>query len=165
MTPLEGFLTTWSRALRTFGDGVPTPGSQIDDSSILLGLKDEVESADPGDHWRGGAATDYTEANAEHRRVLEKLADLDARLAVEIDESARVVLSGRAELDDVHNWVVGAASVPDETPARIMVLSIVSQALGRLDAIVSKAHAELNAIGSRIEQIGAEYAELSSRHP
>ncbi|MGD9618342.1 MAG: EspA/EspE family type VII secretion system effector [Mycolicibacterium sp.] len=161
MTPLEGFLATWSRALRTFGDGVPVPGSQICASSVLRELKAQVQSAAPVDYWRGAAAADYARSSDVHGEELGKLADLDARLACEIDESAQVVARGRAELDDVRARVVGAASsVPDGMTGQIMVMPIVSQGLDQLDAVLSKANAELNAIGIRIRQIGAEYARL-----
>lgn len=160
MSPLEGFLTTWSRALRTFGHGEPADGSQFDASAALRQLTAEVESASSGDYWHGGAAEEYSAANADHGDVLDRLAELDARLAAEIDNSARIVISGRADLDDVREWVISAASsLPGNRAAEIMVMPIVSQGLGQLSAILSAANAELNAIGARIRQIGAEYAD------
>lgn len=103
-------MTTWSRALQTFGQGVPAAGSQFSGSAVLRELKAQVESAAPGDQWLGGAAT----ANDEHALMVGKLADLDTRLAAEVDKSASVVTSGGVELDNVREWVLSAASsVPD----------------------------------------------------
>lgn len=160
MGPLEGFLTTWSRALQTFGQGVPAAGSQFSGSAVLRELKAQVESAAPGDQWLGGAAT----ANDEHALMVGKLADLDTRLAAEVDKSAGVVTSGRVELDKVREWVLSAASsVPDNQAGQMMLMSIVSTGLGQLSAIVSMAHGELNAIGAQIQQVGEEYAALSQQ--
>lgn len=154
-------MTTWSHALRTLGHGDPADGSQFDDSAMLGRLKDEVRSAAAGDHWRGGAAGEYAAANTGYGELLGRLAELDARLAVEIDNSARVVTSGRAELEGVRDWVVNAtSSLPGNRDGETMVMPIVSQGLGQLTAILSTANAELDAIGARIRQIGAEYAEL-----
>jgi len=162
--PLEGFLTTWSRALQTFGQGVPAAGSEFSGSAVLRELKVQVESAAPGDQWLGGAATAYAAANDEHALVVGKLADLDTRLAAEVDKSAGVVTSGRVELDKVRELVLSAASsVPDNQAGQMMLISIVSKGLGQLSAIVSKTNGELNAIGAQIQQVGEEYAALSQQ--
>jgi uncharacterized protein YukE len=162
--PLEGFLTTWSQARQTFGHGVPAGGSQFDGSAALRLLKEDVESADPGNHWQGGAATSYAAANAGHAQAIGKLADLDARLAAEVDHSARVVASGRAELDNVREWVVSAASWAPSSPAgHAILMQIVSKGLSQLSAVLSKSNGELNVIGARIERIGTEYAGLSTQ--
>ncbi|MGB0970132.1 MAG: EspA/EspE family type VII secretion system effector [Mycobacterium sp.] len=164
MGPIEGFLTTWSRALQTFGQGVPAAGSDFSGSAALRELKAQVESAAPGDQWLGGAATAYAAANDEHALVFGKLADLDARLAAEVDKSAGVVTSGRGELDKVREWVLSAASsVPDNQAGQMMLISIVSKGLGQLSAIVSRTNGELNAIGAQIQQVGEEYAALSQQ--
>ena len=160
MGPLQGFLTTWSQARQTFGQGVPTGGSHLDGSATLQKLQADVESAGPGRHWQGGAATAYAAANAAHAQVFGKLAELDARLAAEIDKSARVITCGRAELDDVRDWVVHAASALPSNQAEGQIMAIVSKGLGQLRAVLSKSHGELNTIGAQIEQIGAEYVRL-----
>ena len=162
MSPLEGFLATWSQALQTFGQGVPAAGSQFDSSAVLRQLNAEAESAAPGERWVGAAATAYAAANAEHAEVFGKLADLDARLAAEIDKSARIVTSGRAELDSVRDRVVSAASsVPGDQNGQVMLMPIVSNGLGELSAILAKVNGELNAIGDQIQQLGTEYAGLA----
>ncbi|MGB0438016.1 MAG: EspA/EspE family type VII secretion system effector [Mycobacterium sp.] len=160
MGPLQGFLTTWSQARQTFGQGVPAGGSHLDGSANLRKLQADVESAAPGRHWRGGAATAYAAANTAHAQVFGKLADLDVRLAAEIDKSARVITRGRAELDDVRDRVVNAASSVPSNQAEGQIMLIVSKGLGQLRAVLSKTHGELNTIGAQIEQIGAEYARL-----
>lgn len=143
---------------------MPAEGSQFDSSAVLRQLQADVESAVPGTHWRGGAATAYGSANAEHARVLGQLADLDARLAAEIDKSARVVSTARAELDTVRDWVVSAtSSVPNSPTGQGMLLSVVSKGLGQLSAILAKSNSELNAIGALIQQIGTEYGGLSKQ--
>ena len=162
MGPLEGFLATWSRAFQTFGQGVPAAGSGFSRSAALHQLKAQVESAAPGDQWLGGAAKAYAAANDEHALVVGKLADLDARLAAEVDKSAALVTSGRAELNAVREWVLTAASsVPGNHAGQMTLASIVSRGLGQLAAIVSKTNGELNAIGAQIQQIGQDYAALS----
>lgn len=155
-------MTTWSTARQTFGQGVPVGGSQFDDSAVLRQLKADVQSAAPGGRWQGGAAAAYAAANAAHAQLFGKLADLDARLAAELDKSARVVALGRAELDNVRDWVVGAAStVPSNQVGQTM--PIVSEGLGQLSAILSKSNKALNAIGAQIQQIGVEYAGLGAQ--
>lgn len=160
MSPLDGFLATWSQAVQTFGQGVPVGGAQFDRSPFLRQLRADVESAAPGERWLGAAAAAYQAANATHAEAIGKLAALDARLAGEIDKSAGVVNSGRADLDNLRDWVVGAASsVPEDQTGKIML--IVSNGLGQLSAILTKANEEFNAIGAQIEHIGTEYAALS----
>lgn len=163
MGPLEGFLTTWSQARQTFGRDVPAGGSHLDGSAALRQLQADVEAAAPGRHWQGGAATAYGAANAAHAQVFGQLADLDAKLAAEIDKSARVVTSGRAELDNVRDWVVDAASSVPSNQAAGQVMLIVSKGLGQLRAVLSQSNGELNRIGAQIEQIGAEYARLGKQ--
>lgn len=162
MGPLEGFLATWSQARQTFGRGLPADGSQFDSSAVLRRLQAEVQSAAPGDLWRGDAATAYAAANTEQAQMFGKLGDLDARLAAEIDKSARVVTVGRAQLDSLREWVITAASsVPANQAGQLMLT--VSSGLGRLRAILSESNAELNAIGAQIRQIGAEYLLLNQQ--
>ncbi|MCP2627934.1 hypothetical protein NLB33_34350 [Mycolicibacterium smegmatis] len=46
MGALDGFYSTWNKARETFGQGVPTDGSQFDHSSELLNMKASVEAAE-----------------------------------------------------------------------------------------------------------------------
>jgi len=155
-------MATWSRARQTYGQATPTAGAPFDQSASLRALQGDVGRAEPGAHWQGGAAAAYSAVNAEHAQVLGKLAVLDARLAAEIDRSARVVTAGRAELDTVHDWVVSAAAaVPPTQAGELMKMPIVSKGVARLSEVMLKSNAELNAIGADIEQIGAEYRALS----
>ncbi|OKH73210.1 EspA/EspE family type VII secretion system effector [Mycolicibacterium goodii] len=66
MGALDGFHSTWNKARETFGQGVPTDGSQFDRSSQLLNLKASVEAAAPDDRWQGSGANAYAAANKEH---------------------------------------------------------------------------------------------------
>lgn len=158
---VEAFLATWSRARRTYGQATPAAGTAFDQSASLRGLRGDVVRAEPGTHWQGGAAAAYSAANADHAQVLGKLAELDARLAAEIDRSAQVVTAGRAELDNVRDWVLSAASsVPPGQTGDLMKMPIVSKGVARLSEVMLKSNAELNAIGASIQQIGAEYGAL-----
>ena len=157
-------MATWSRARQTYGQPAPTAGAVYDQSASLRGFKEDVERAEPGTRWQGGAAAAYSAANAAHAQVLGKLAELDARLAVEIDKSAQVVTAGRAELDSVRDWVLSAASsAPPDRTGEFMKMPIVSKGLARVSEVMVKSNAELNAIGANIRQIGAEYAALEAQ--
>jgi hypothetical protein len=95
---LDGFLSTWSKAKATFGEGTPEGGAQFDGSGTLNQLKSNLDSAAPGSKWTGTAATAYGTANTEHQRVIGELGGLDKRLAAHVDESARIVSAGRDQL-------------------------------------------------------------------
>ena len=69
MSVLDAFLSTWSNARATFGEGVPQPGAGYDQSASLTTLKGYLDQAAPGTHWSGGAATVYGNANTEHQLV------------------------------------------------------------------------------------------------
>jgi EspA/EspE family len=53
---LNGFLSTWSNARQTFGEGTPQTGAQYDASGTLNQLQETVKTAAPGSKWTGGAA-------------------------------------------------------------------------------------------------------------
>jgi hypothetical protein len=93
---LDGFLSTWSNARQTFGEGTPQSGAQYDRSGELRQAQSTVTSAAPGSRWMGGAANAYEAANTDYGRVLGQLAGLDQRLAAEVDNSAKVVDAGAA---------------------------------------------------------------------
>jgi uncharacterized protein YukE len=105
---LDGFLSTWSNARSTFGDGTPQTGAQYDNTGTLRQLQSDLGSAAPGSHWNGSAASAYDAANTEHRRVIDELAGLDQRLKAHIDQSAQVVTAGRRDLDAMGKWVLDA---------------------------------------------------------
>jgi hypothetical protein len=56
---INGFLSTWSNARQTFGEGTPQTGAEYDKSSDLRQAQSTVESAAPGSRWTGGAANAY----------------------------------------------------------------------------------------------------------
>ena len=70
MSVLNAFLSTWSNARKTFGEGTPQPGAQYDNSATLRGLQSTVESAAPGSKWTGGAADAYGAANTQLGAVI-----------------------------------------------------------------------------------------------
>jgi hypothetical protein len=161
---INAFLATWSSARQTYGEGTPQTGAQYDKSSTLRGLATELESAAPGSRWTGSAATNYDTANTEHRRVIGQLADLDRRLATEVDNSAQSVDTGRRNLDDLRKWVVDAAnSVPPGKQGEQMRMVIAQKGLAQLQEIMRQSNAESNEIGGRIQALKGEFEALGNQ--
>ncbi|OBF40762.1 hypothetical protein A5724_06775 [Mycobacterium sp. ACS1612] len=164
MSVLNAFLSTWSNARQTFGEGTPATGEQYDNSTALRGLKSTVESAAPGSKWTGGAANAYGTANTEHARVFEQLAGLDQRLASHVGESAQVVAAGRRDLESVRKWVVdAAASTPQGQAGEQMRLAIVQKGIAQVQEIVQRSNGELNSIGGKIRGLDPEYQALGNQ--
>ena len=164
MSVLDAFLSTWSNARSTFGDGPPRTGAQYDSSGKLTESQNNVNSAAPDARWTGTASNAYSAANHEHSRVLGRMAGLDQRLASEVTASANVVTSGRRDLDAVRKWVLDVASTARQNQAgeRIM-LPIVQKGLKELTDTVRRSSGDLNAIGGRIQAIGHEYRALGNQ--
>ncbi|MDG4665497.1 EspA/EspE family type VII secretion system effector [Mycobacterium sp. 236(2023)] len=161
MSALGGFLSTWSQARTTFGEGIPESGSAFDNSSALRQLEADTRSAAAGQLWSGAAADAYGDKNARHARSLGQLAELDVRIGVEVDRSAAVVAQGRRQLDSVKDWVVAAAaSVPDCTGREQMLLPIVAKGSIEVADIVTSSNGELATIAERIRTLGTEYSAL-----
>jgi hypothetical protein len=161
---LSAFLSTWSNARQTYGEGAPQTGAQYDNSGTLRGLQSSVESAAPGSRWTGGAANAYGTANSEHGRVLGQLAGLDQRLSAHVDQSAEVVSAGRRDLDAVRKWVVdAAASVPPGQAGEQMRLAIVQKGIAQVQEIIARSNGDLNAIGGKIRGLADEYQALSNQ--
>lgn len=164
MSVLDGFLSTWSKARETFGQGAPHGGAQFDGSGPLNRAASNLESAAPGSRWTGGAASAYDTANTEHRRVLGQLAALDQRLSTHVDQSSQVVAAGRTNLDAVRQWVAdAAASVPRGADRERTLMPIVQKGLSQLTAIVSQSNSDLNGIGAKIRGLGNEYQALGNQ--
>ena len=164
MGVLEAFMTTWSRTRDTFGQGVPQTGAEFDKSAALQRLQSTVQSAAPGTVWRGSAASAYDTANTEHAMVFGRLADLDARLADQVGQSARIVDSGRRNLDAVRQWVSdAAASVPPGRNREQLLLPIVRSGLDTVTNIVTMSNTSLNSVGETIQGIRSEYAALGNQ--
>ena len=100
---VDRFLTTWSNARQTFGEGRPQTGDQYDKSATFNQLQSTVQIAAPGSKWSGGAVNAYDAANTDHGQVLGKLAGLDQRLAAHVNQSVEVVAGGRQNLDAVRS--------------------------------------------------------------
>ncbi len=164
MGVLDAFTSMWSSARRTFGEGSPQGGAQFNSSKQLKQLQSHVESAAPAQRWQGGASNAYAAVNADHGKVFARLADLDRRLATEIDNSAEVVATGRRDLDAVRMWVMAAASSVPRTPeGEAMIVPIVRKGLSDLTALVERSNGQLNTIGGRIAGIGSEYQSLGNQ--
>jgi len=161
---LDAFLSTWSNARSTFGEGTPQTGAQFDNSVSLRHMQATVQSAAPGSNWTGGAANAYGAANAAHAEVFGKIADLDQRLSAKVDQSAQVVGTGRRNLDTVRQWVLdAAAAVPPGKNREQMLMPIIQRGLSQLSQIVTKSNGDLNKIGGEIVGLRAEYDALSSQ--
>lgn len=165
MSVLDGFLTTWSDARATFGQGTPETGTKFDQSGPLLTAQTNVQSAAPGTSWSGGqGASAYAAANTEHGAVLGKIAGLDQRLGGQINQSSEVVATGRRDLDALRQWVVdAAAAVPPGKNREQMLLPIVQKGLGQLTDIVSKSNGDLSKIGAEIRALDSEYKALANQ--
>lgn len=157
MGALDGFLTTWSHARATFGEGSPQAGAEFDESARLRTLQGDVESAAPDSDWTGPGADTYAEENTRHGRTLGAMAELDQRLAAEVDRSAAVVAAGRRELDAVRQWVLDAAAA---AAGEQMLWPVVSKGAGEVAEIIQRSHGDLGAIADRMRALGSEYEEL-----
>lgn len=161
---MDAFSSTWSAGHQTFGDGQPEGGEQFDDSVTFRQLKGDTAAAAPGSRWTGTASSAYGKANTDHGRVLSHMADLDRRLAAEIDRSARVVTDGRRSLDAVRAWVTdAAATVPQNATGERMLLPIVRKGIGQVADILQNSNNQLNAIGESIRGLSGDYRTLSNQ--
>ena len=164
MSALDAFMSVWSRARATFGEGTPVEGAEFDKSAQLQDLHDTVQTAAPGEHWTGGAADGYADKNSAHAAKLSRMAELDKRLAVEVDRSAAVVAAGRRELDQVKQWVTDASSgLSDNAAGNHKLWSIVSKGSGDVADILQRSHADMTAISNRIQGLGNEWDELRDK--
>jgi hypothetical protein len=158
---LDGFLSTWTRARTTFGEGVPQTGERFDQGGPLRQLQTAVASAAPGSRWTGDAASSYETANAKHGKVFGDLAVLDRQLSSRVTEASQIVAKGRRSLDAVRRWVLdAAATVPEGKNRDQQLMKIVNSGLGQLREIVNGANAELNRVGGEIRAVGSGYQTL-----
>jgi hypothetical protein len=158
---LDAFMSTWSNARSTLGEGIPQDGAQFNKSSQLRQAQSGVESAAPGSRWTGSAADAYADANSNQGRVLGQMAGLDQRLGAEVDRSAAVVAAGRQNLDQVKQWVLdAAASVPQGADREQTLMPIARKGIGDVADVVKQTNSDLDAIGARIRALGNEYKVL-----
>lgn len=163
MSVVDGFLTTWSNARQTFGEGSPQTGEQYDKSATFTQLQSTVQTAAPGSKWSGGAANAYDAANTEHGRVLGKLAGLDQRLAAHVNQSAEVVAAGRQNLDAIRKWVVdAAASAPQGQAGDQMRMAIVQKGLTQLQEVIKQSNGDMNKIAGQMGGLRGEFEALGN---
>jgi hypothetical protein len=161
VSALDGFLSTWSAARTTFGQGTPSEGARFDQSGRFRQLQGVVESSAPGSNWTGSGSDAYADANSRQAGTLGNLAELDKRLGAEVDRSAAVVAAGRRDLDAVRQWVTDAAArVPRTATGDRMLWSVVSKGTGELTDIINRSNGDLAAIAQRIRGLGSAYDEL-----
>lgn len=162
MGALDAFYTTWSQARTTFGEGAPTTGEASDGSARLREMQSTIESAAPDDRWQGTASQAYAAKNAEHAAVYGKLADLDQRMAAEVSRAARVVSSGRQNLEQTQSWVSSMdASIPPGKSGEIMRVILASKGIGQISDVITQSTGDMDEIGRRIEDIRKEYEAIA----
>lgn len=165
MGALDGFYSTWNKARETFGQGVPTDGSQFDQSRSLTQMKASVEAAAPDDRWQGSGANAYAAANKEHAQVYQKLADLDQKMAAEVKNAANVVSVGRTNLDNAKGWVESMANSLPATSAQDRerkLIPIAREGINRVDNIVKTATSEMMGIKGNVEKLRGEYDTIKT---
>lgn len=164
MSALDAFHTTWSRARATFGDGVPQSGDEFDGSGRFRQMQAEVEAAAPDQRWEGPAADAYGATNRKHAADFSKLAELDQRMAAEVNRSADVVSTGRRDLDQLRDWVTSmAATTPPDLSGERMRLVIAGKGISQISDIIRQRTGEMNVIGQRLRAIGDEYGALGGQ--
>ncbi|OKH62414.1 hypothetical protein EB74_16875 [Mycobacterium sp. SWH-M5] len=165
MGALDGFYSTWNKARETFGQGVPTDGSQFDQSRSLTQMKASVEAAAPDDRWQGSGANAYAAANKDHAQVYQKLADLDQKMAAEVKNAANVVSVGRTNLDNAKGWVESMANSLPATSAQDRerkLIPIAREGINRVDNIVKTATSEMMGIKGRVTGFKTEYDTIKN---
>ncbi len=161
---LDVFTSTWWNARSTFGQGTPQTGEPFDASRPLQRLQSDVGTAATGFRWSGPASAAYDVVNKEHGRVIGELAGLDQRLRSHIEQSARLIVGGRTELDGVRTWMLDAAvGVPKTAAGELMLLPIVQKGVGDLIDIVRRTHGDLNTVGAELRGLGDEYRALGDQ--
>jgi uncharacterized protein YukE len=161
VSALDGFYATWNDARNTFGEGTPQGGSQIDASPTFSKLGEDVQAAAPGDTWTGAGSEAYGGANKKHGENLTKLADLDRRLAAQLDQAADVVTTGRGNLDAVRQWVTDAAnSVPPGKQRDELLMKIANSGLGQVSEIVQTSNDANNTIRDNMNRLKPEFEAI-----
>jgi ABC-type transporter Mla subunit MlaD len=123
-----------------------------------------LAAAAPERHWSGQAASAYSAVHAEHRKVLAALAELDKQIAPQMEAAGHVVTAGRKELDSLRQWVVDLSdSLPPDADKDLELAPAVEQASRQLIDVITRANAELNAIGAQIAGFAGEYAALTTQ--
>ncbi|OBB60310.1 hypothetical protein A5757_09420 [Mycobacterium sp. 852013-51886_SCH5428379] len=164
MSVIDGFYATWNNARETFGQGAPQTGADFDNSAQLRNLGSGLDDAKPGEKWSGAAASGYEKANTDHQQVFTRLAELDRKLAQQVDRSAQVVDAGRQNLDAVRQWVTDAVnSVPPGKQRDAMLLQIANRGLGQLSEVVKTSNDDLNGVGQDIRKLQSEYDDAGNQ--
>ncbi|MEV3903055.1 EspA/EspE family type VII secretion system effector [Mycobacterium sp. NPDC050551] len=161
MSALDGFYATWNDARNTFGEGTPQGGALVDASPTFSKLGEDVQAAAPGNTWTGAASEAYGGANKKHGENLTKLADLDRRLATQLDQAADVVTTGRGNLDAVRQWVTDAAnSVPPGKQRDELLMRIANSGLGQVSEIVQTSNDANNTIRDNMNRLKPEFQAI-----
>ncbi|EKF22293.1 hypothetical protein C731_3785 [Mycolicibacterium hassiacum DSM 44199] len=161
MDVLGAFDAMWTSAHRTFGTGDPIDGTRFDAGPRLTSLRSDVDAARPGPGWSGIAADSYRDVNDAQSRVLGSLADLDRRLAAEVNRSAEVIRAGRRDLDAIRARVADAvAAVPPSAFRQQLLLPIVNRGLAEVAEVLERANRDLGVVAQRISALNGEYQAL-----
>ncbi|MEW2479401.1 EspA/EspE family type VII secretion system effector [Mycobacterium sp. NPDC049093] len=165
MSLLDTFASTWAQARQTYGHGTPQGGAQFDNSGQLRQMQDSTAAAAPDHRWQGSASEGYAKVNKDHAAVFGKLADLDTKMAAEIDRAAASVTAGRQNLDNIRSWVTAATGSLNENNAtdRRLLAQIVSKGLGGITEAINQTDNEQREIAGRLAALQSEYQALTKQ--
>jgi uncharacterized protein YukE len=163
VSAFNAFLTTWSEARATYGAGPATEGAEFDQSPRLQQLQTATQSTAPQAAWTGSAADAYDATNTRHARTLGEFANLEQRLAAEIDRSAATVTAGRTALDDIRQRAVDAANLtPNTTAGEVMRWQIASKGAAEIAEVMNQTNGDLFSVAERLRSLGDEYQALGN---
>lgn len=146
--------------------GTPQTGEHFGKSAQLRGMQATVQSAAPGDNWRGIASSAYGTANNSQGRALGGLADLDQQLRTAVDRSAEIVTKGRQGLDETRKWVQDmAAQVPAGRNRDMQLLPIASQGLKQVSDLLTSTVTQQNAVAGDIKVLTTRYNAIKGDLP
>lgn len=164
MSAADAFLQLWRNARDTHGDGAPVTGEEFDSSAQLRGIDSQLQATKPDDRWTGTAADNYAQANAEQRRIIGRLADLDEQLADKVTQAADVVATGRTNLDTVRaNFAALFNSLPPGRAGETLSWKLLGLGAEQISEVVQRSNDDLSRIGRDIARLGSEYETLGNK--
>ena len=154
MSVLNAFLSTWSNARQTFGEGTRTARRAVRQAAprcvaIAIRLWSRPR---PRSRWTGGAANAYGAANTEHGRVIRAT----RRAGPAPERSRRPVSGGRRRWTSATStpcasgWWTPAASVPQGQAGERMRMRDRAEGDQSGQEIIQRSNGELNTISGGI---------------
>lgn len=162
MGAIDGFNATWKQARQTYGEGTPATGESFDQSSKLNQLKSDMDAAAPGGRWQGTAADAYGKVNTDHQQVLGRIAELDQKVAAQVNKAADIVSKGRQDLETNRTWVNDAAnSTTNDRAGQTMKMVIASKGLQQLTDIMQGTDRDMQPVKNDLKKLQEEYETVS----